>query len=238
MPKSKFEEDVETLVNRIGSDADQGVREGLEKLKDRLIELSRKSLIKINHSVMELVCAKHLMLKGYEVDVEHDLGGGLICDVYAVKGNGMLAVEVETGFVPPENALDPELYCRARVASKITRYSVRVDKFGLGIPPYYVLQIPPALAKPPRFRNGSELEEIKRLCDLYYKNPPVSLEEVKNSRLHAVYVIDVAGDIVSEVDPDFYVSTVTGLLNLTVKNEGYRNGKEALKKWVQSTRFG
>lgn len=225
MPNSKFDEDVETLVNRIGGNVNQDIREGLEKLKDRLIELSRKSLIKINHSVMELVCAKHLMLKGYEVDVENDLGGGLICDVYAVKGQGTLAVEVETGFVPPENALDPELYCRARVASKITRYSVQVDKFGLGIPPYYVLQIPPALVKPPRFRTGSEVEEVKRLCDLYYKSPPVSLEEVKNSRLHTVYVIDVAGDIVSEVDPEFYASTVTGLLNLTVKMGDTEAGK-------------
>jgi len=216
LPGNKFEEDVEALVDRISRNADQNVRRGLENLKERLIELSRKGLVKINHSVMELVCAKHLMLKGYEVDVEHDLGEGLVCDVYAVKGHGTLAVEVETGFVPPENALDPELYCRARVASKITRYSVRVDKFGLGIPPYYVLQIPPSLAKPPRFRTMGEIEGVKNLCDLYYKNPPVSLEEIRNSRLHTVYIIDVAGDFVSEVDPELYVSTVNDLLNITV----------------------
>ncbi|MGB9718595.1 MAG: hypothetical protein ACPL4E_09175, partial [Thermoproteota archaeon] len=160
MPVDKFEEDVETLVNRIGRNVNQDVKRGLENLKNRLIELSQKGLVKINHSVMELVCAKHLMLKGYEVDVEHDLGGGLVCDVYAVRGHGTLVVEVETGYVPPENALDPELYCRARVASKITRYSVLVDKFGLGIPPYYVLQIPPPLAKPPRFRRREEIEEV------------------------------------------------------------------------------
>jgi hypothetical protein len=216
LPGNKFEEDVEALVDRISRNTDQDVRRGLENLKERLIELSRRGLVKINHSVMELVCAKHLMLKGYEVDVEHDLGEGLVCDVYAVKGHGTLAVEVETGFVPPENALDPELYCRARVASKITRYSVRVDKFGLGIPPYYVLQIPPSLAKPPRFRTMGEIEEVKSLCDLYYKNPPVSLEEIRNSRLHTVYIIDVAGDLVSEVDPELYVSTVNDLLNITV----------------------
>lgn len=226
MPGSKFEEDVETLVNRISGGIEKDVGRGLENLKNRLIELSRKGLVKINHSVMELVCAKHLMLKGYEVDVEHDLGGGLVCDVYAVKGHGTLAVEVETGFVPPENALDPELYCRARVASKITRYSVRVDKFGLGIPPYYVLQIPSPLAKPPRFRTKEEVEEVKGLCDLYYKNPPVSLEEIKNSRLHTVYVIDVAGDIVSEVDPEFYVSTVNGLLKLTVAMSASGSGRK------------
>ncbi|MBO3753454.1 MAG: hypothetical protein FGF51_00670 [Candidatus Brockarchaeota archaeon] len=216
MPGNKFEEDVETLVDAIGRNVDQDIRRRLENLKNRLIELSRKGLVKINHSVMELVCAKHLMLKGYDVDVEHDLGNGLVCDVYAVRGHGTLAVEVETGYVPPENALDPELYCRARVASKITRYSVLVDKFGLGIPPYYVLQIPSSLVKPPRFRRSDEIIEVKSLCDLYYKNPPVGLEEIKNSRLHTVYVIDVAGDLVSEVDPEFYVSAVNGLLSLTV----------------------
>ncbi|MEM3079557.1 MAG: hypothetical protein QXF21_04490, partial [Thermoproteota archaeon] len=104
MPGNKFEEDVETLVKRIGRNVDQDIKIRLENLKNRLIELSQKGLVKINHSVMELVCAKHLMLKGYDVDVEHDLGGGLICDVYAVRGHGTLVVEVETGYVPPENA--------------------------------------------------------------------------------------------------------------------------------------
>ncbi|MBO3769703.1 MAG: hypothetical protein JTT15_04840 [Candidatus Brockarchaeota archaeon] len=216
MPNNKFKEDVESLVDRIGVNVPPRIREGLERLRDRLVELSRKGLVKINHSVMELVCAKHLMLKGYDVDVEHDLGGGLVCDIYAVRGDGTLAVEVETGFVPPDNALDPEQYCRARVASKITRYSVKVDKFGLGIPPYYILQIPPVLAKPPRFRTIGEIEEVKRLCDLYYKNPPVSMDEVKNARLHTVYVIDVASDVVSEVDPEFYASIVENLLNITM----------------------
>ncbi|MEM2608529.1 MAG: hypothetical protein QXT87_04745 [Thermoproteota archaeon] len=220
MPNNKFREDVENLVERIGGNVSPRIREGLERLRDRLIELSQKGLVKINHSVMELVCAKHLMLKGYEVDVEHDLGGGLVCDLYAVRGDGTLAVEVETGFVPPDNALDPEQYCRARVASKITRYSVRVDKFGLGIPPYYILQIPPVLVKPPRFRTIREVEEVKRLCDLYYRNPPVSIDEVKNARLHTVYVIDVAGDVVSEVDPEFYTSIVESLLNITVVKGG------------------
>ncbi|MGQ9479680.1 MAG: hypothetical protein ACUVQ0_06710 [Thermoproteota archaeon] len=211
-----FKEDLESLVERIGANLEDDFRKRLETLEHKLTDLSDKGLVKINHSVMELVCAKHLMLKGYEVDIEHDLGGGLICDVYGVKGQGTLAVEVETGFVPPDNALDPELYCRARVAGKITRYGFRVDKFGLGIPPYYILQIPIALTKPPRFRTERDINEVKMLCDMYYKNPPVSLEETRNSRLHTIYVIDVAGDVVSEVDPEFYVETASNLLRLTI----------------------
>jgi len=154
---------------------------------------------------MELVCAKHLILKGYEVDVEHPLEGGLTCDLHGVKGYGTLIVEVETGFVPPDHALDPATYCKARIASKITRYGNHSDKFVLSVPPYYILQIPPALTKPSRDRKPEELKKIKSRCDLYYKNPPVSLDEIKNARLHAIYVIDVDGVTVREVDPSTYV---------------------------------
>jgi len=112
---------------------------------------------------------------------------------------------VETGFVPPEHALDPATYCKARIASKITRYGNHSEKFALGVPPYYILQIPPALTKPPRDRKSEELREIKSRCDLYYKNPPVSLDEVRNARLHTIYIIDVDGVVVREIDPGAYV---------------------------------
>jgi hypothetical protein len=69
---------------------------------------------------MELICAKHLIQKGFDVEIEHDLDK-VSCDVYGVKGFGSVIIEVETGFVPPENAVDPLTYLKARIASKITR---------------------------------------------------------------------------------------------------------------------
>lgn len=201
----KFDRDLGILLTRLNKNTDKETKKELNRLKDRLIRLNEENVIKINHSVMELVCAKHLILKGYEVDVEHPLAGGLRCDLYGVKGYGTLIVEVETGFVPPDHALDPATYCKARIASKITRYGNRSDKFALGVPPYYILQIPPALTRPPRDRKSEELREIKSRCDLYYKNPPVSLDEIKNARLHAIYVIGVDGGDVREVDPGTYV---------------------------------
>jgi len=202
---NKFDRDLSILLTRLNKDADMETKEKLNRLKDRLIDLNEENIVKINHSVMELVCAKHLILKGYELDVERPLGGGLTCDLYGMKGYGILVVEVETGFVPPSHALDPATYCKARIASKITRYSTHSDKFALGVPPYYILQIPPALTKPPRGRKSEELREVKSRCDLYYKNPPVSLDEIKNARLHTIYVIDVDGVTVREVDPNTYV---------------------------------
>ena len=201
----KFDRDLGILLRRLNKNADKETKKKLNRLRDRLIHLNEENVVKINHSVMELVCAKHLILKGYEVNVEHPLDGELICDLYGVKGYGTLIVEVETGFVPPDHALDPATYCKARIASKITRYGNHSDKFALGIPPYYILQIPPALTRPPRDRKPEELREIKNHCDLYYKNPPVSLDEIRNARLHTIYVIDVDEVTVQEVDPSTYV---------------------------------
>ena len=202
---SKFDRDLGFLLTRLNKNADRETKMKLDGLKDRLIRLNEENVVKINHSVMELVCAKHLILKGYDVNVERPLEEGLTCDLYGVKGYGTLIMEVETGFVPPEHALDPATYCKARIASKITRYGNHSDKFALGVPPYYILQIPPALTKPPRDRKFEELKEIKSRCDLYYKNPPVSLDEIRNARLHTIYVIDVDEAAVREIDPGAYV---------------------------------
>jgi hypothetical protein len=202
----KFEEDLEFLLSKLSPGLKEKEKERLDRLKDRLIELHRINVVKINHSVMELVCAKHLIPKQYDVEVEHQLGGGVLtCDLFATKSYGTLIVEIETGFIPPEHALDPSTYLWARIASKIIRYSNYAGKFALGIPPHYVLQIPETLVAPPRQRTLESLKTIKSLCDQYYQNPPVGLDEVKNARLHDIYIIDVDNAVVQEVDPETYL---------------------------------
>lgn len=201
----KFEEDLEFLLSKLGQDTQQKAVEKLSKLKERLVQLHQANLVKINHSVMELVCAKHLISKEYDVEVEHQIGGGLTCDLFAAKGYGTLIVEIETGFIPPEHALDPSSYTSARIASKIVRYSNHAGKFALGVPPHYILPIPQLFTVPTRQRTLEDVKTIKNLCDLYYLNPPVSLEEVKTARLHVVHVIDVDKAAVQEVEPEAYV---------------------------------
>lgn len=201
----KFDDDLNTLLSKLNQKASAEKKKKLVELKDRLIQLHRENIVKINHSVMELVSAKYLVEKDYEVQIEHPLEGGITCDLYATKGLGSLIVEVETGFVPPDHALDPSAYIAARIASKIVRYSNYAGKFALGVPPHYVLQFPSLFTVPPRERKPEDLWAIKSLCDLYYVNPPVTLKEVKDSRIHAVYVIDVDEAVVREVEPDVYV---------------------------------
>jgi hypothetical protein len=171
---------------------------------------------------MELVCSKHLILKGYEVQVEHKLENALICDICAEKGYGSLIVEVETGYIPPQHALDPSTYTLARIASKTIRYSNYAEKFALGVPTHYILRFPKTLTLPPRHRKMEEIESIKTLCDLYYQNPPIHLNEIKYARIHCVYIIDVDRTTVQEVDPETYITNSALLYSMNPQpRDGY-----------------
>lgn len=199
-------------MNRIKTKILPDELEKVYELRNELLSLHDRKLVKINHSVMELICATYLIQNGFEVYLEHNIGF-LSTDIYAKKGFGSLIVEVETGFVPPDHALDPVTYLKARIASKITRYSSYANKFVLASTPYYIMQIPPSLTKPPRFRRDEEISHIKDLCDQYYSNPPVTHEEIRNARLHSIYIIDVDNVNVLEWDVSEYMGK-TALWNI------------------------
>jgi hypothetical protein len=201
----KFERDLTTLLDRLTSNVEPIVENKLCMLKDWLVKLHNENLVKINHSVMELVTAKHLIEKGYEIQLEYPLNELLNCDLYGIKGLGNIVVEIETGFIPPENALQPLTYTSARLASKIIRYSSFAGKFALGVPPHYILPFPRVLAKPPRNRTDLEIEQIKALCDAFYSKPPVTIEEIRNARIHEIYIIDVDRSRITEIDPETYL---------------------------------
>jgi hypothetical protein len=177
--REKFEQDLAALMLQLTVGVEKDVENKLNVLKDWLVNLHRENVVKINHSVMELVCT--------------------------TKGYGNLIVEIETGFIPPEYALCPLTYTSARLASKIIRYSSFAGKFALGMPPHYVLPFPRALAKPPRRRTAEEIEAIKKLCDKFYQNPPVTDEEICNARIQEIYIIDVDQAKVQEIDPEAYM---------------------------------
>jgi integrase len=185
----------------------------MDFVKFRLIELYKRNIVKINHSAMELVCARHLIRYGYAVDVERQLNDILICDLYATKGEGEAILEIETGFIPPEHALDPLSYYSARVASKIARYSKFANQFVLATPPVSVLPIPKIFRRPPRDRSRDDIKKVKELCDRYYRNPPISFSEILNSHLHIIYIINVDQGKVTEMDVDSYVDATEGMVS-------------------------
>lgn len=204
--RQRFEADLTVLLERLSCNVVPQTENKLNMLKDWLVKLQRENIIKINHSVMELVCAKHLLEKGYDVQLEYPLNEILTCDLYGIKGMGNLVVEIETGFIPPESALAPLTYTSARLASKIIRYSSFAGKFALGVPQHYILPFPEVFAKCPRDRSDNELEVIKALCDAYYKKPPVTIEEIREARIQEIYIIDVDRGKVYELDPEAYLN--------------------------------
>jgi hypothetical protein len=210
-----FTADVAALSDKMVAGESDEIVQRMNFVKYRLIELYKRNLVKINHSAMELVCAKHLIRYGYMVDVEKQLTDILVCDVHATKGDGVAIVEIETGFIPPEHALDPLAYYAARIASKIARYSKYANQFVLATPPVSILPIPELFKRPPRDRDVQSIGRVKLLCDRYYKNPPVSEDEIINGRLHMVYIINIDDGRVIEMDVDSYLDQVGQMLDST-----------------------
>jgi len=93
--RQEFEEDLTVLLSRLTNDSDERIKNKLNILKDSLINLRKANIVKINHSIMELVCARYLIEKGYEVLIEQPLNETLSCDLFAAKGLGTLIVEVD-----------------------------------------------------------------------------------------------------------------------------------------------
>jgi hypothetical protein len=211
----RFSEDVNTLLERMTRGEPAPIPDRMNFVKHRLIDLYKRNIVKINHSAMELVCAKHLIHYGYNVDVERQLSDILVCDLYATKGDGEAIVEIETGFIPPEHALDPLSYYYARIASKIARYSKFASKFVLATPPVSILPIPRIFGRPPRDRRQDEIERVKLLCDKYYKNPPVTFNQILNGRLHMIYIINIDTAGVIEMDVESYFEAVANMISIS-----------------------
>jgi len=210
----RFRADLYELAAKACANDPPEVNSKVIGIAEILVKLYRKNMVKINHSALELVCARSLVKQGYEVKVEQRLDRSLVCDVMGNRGDGPLIVEIETGFIPPEEALDPSAYARSRIASKIARYSHFAGKFALGTTPTYLLDLPVFFVKPPRARTLPEAQEIKALTDIKYNRPPISIEELMQARVHMIFLIDVDRATTKEVDPETYVSTASTLLNL------------------------
>ncbi len=213
MDVRRFREDLYSLAARACARDGPEVRAKVFGIADILVSLYKKNLVKINHSALELVCARGLVIQGYDVKVESRLDRTLVCDVMGTRGDGPLIVEIETGFIPPEAALEPSTFARGRIASKVARYSRFAGKFALGTTPTYILDIPPFFVDPPRARSREEAARIKALTDVRYNKPELTVEELMQARLHSVFMIDVDSATTRELDPETYVRTASVLLD-------------------------
>ena len=184
----------------------------LNFVRQNLIEYYKKNLVKINHSVLELICAAELISHGFSVDVEKSISDVLVCDLFGKKGDGTSIIEIETGFTPPEHALDTVDYYAARIVSKIARYSKHCGKFSLATPVVNILPISEIFLLPPNTRKPEDIEKLKKLCDRCYKNPQINLNDIQNAHIHSVYLINTDKGFAKEMDPKSYIQMTKQLI--------------------------
>ncbi len=212
MDLEKFRNDVYDMTENLSKNLKENDLPKLNYVRQQLIEMYQKNLVKINHSILELICASNLISNGYAVEVEKDVSDILVCDIYAKKGGGNTIIEIETGFTPPEHAMDTVDYYAARIMSKIARYSKHCSKFSLATPVMGILPIPQIFLLPPNARKKEDVNKIKELCDRYYKNPPINYDDILNAHLHSIYLINIDKGFAKEVDPHGYVDLTKNLL--------------------------
>ena len=208
----KFRDDVYEITEKLSRHLQENDVPKLNYVRQRLIEMYQENLVKINHSVLELICASNLISRGYVVDTEKSVSDILVCDIFAEKEGGTTIIEIETGFTPPDHALDTIDYYTARIVSKIARYSQHCSKFSLATPVIGVLPIPKIFLIPPNSRDKKEIEKAQSLCNRFYKNPPIQYEEILNAKLHSVYLIHTDKGFSKELDPPSYMELSHKLL--------------------------
>lgn len=205
MDLEKFRNDVYEITERVGKNLNDEEIPKLNFVRQKLIELYQQNLVKINHSVLEIICAANLINRGYTVDAEKSISNTLVCDIFAKKGDGSVIIEIETGFTPPEHALDTIDYYTARIMSKIARYSQHCSKFSLATPVIGLLPLPRIFLTPPQARDENDILQAQSLCNRYYKNPPIQYDEILNARLHSIFLIHIDKGFAKELDPSNYV---------------------------------
>ena len=212
MDLEKFRNDVYEMTDRLSKNLKENDMPKLNHVRQQLIEMYQKNLVKINHSILELICASNLISRGYAVEAEKAVSDILVCDIFAKKGGGNTIIEIETGFTPPEHAMDTVDYYAARIMSKIARYSQHCSKFSLATPVIGILPISKIFLLPPNARKKEDVNKVKDLCDRYYKNPPIEYDDILNAHLHSIYLINMDKGFAKELDPQGYVDLTKNLL--------------------------
>ncbi len=212
MDVEKFQDDVYSITELLSEHLSPELVPKLNFVRQNLIEYYKKNLVKINHSVLELICAAELISHGFSVDVEKPISDVLVCDLFGKKDDETSIIEIETGFTPPEHALDTVDYYAARIVSKIARYSKYCSKFSLATPVVNILPISDIFLISPDARKSTDVEKLKKLCDRFYKNPQIKLEDIQNAHIHSVYLINTDKGFAKEMDPESYIQMTKQLI--------------------------
>ena len=64
----------------------------------------------------------------------------------------------------------------------------------------------------PNARNLDDVKKLKKLCDRFYKNPKINLEDIQNAHIQSVYLINTDKGFAKELDPELYLQMTKQLM--------------------------
>ena len=73
MDLEKFRNDVYDMTSKLSKRLKENDVAKLDYVRQQLIEMYQKNLVKINHSILELICASNLISRGYAVEAEKNI---------------------------------------------------------------------------------------------------------------------------------------------------------------------
>ncbi len=191
-------------LKELENDLDEYKTRGLRNV-ERHLEMSNVSML---HADLQLILSKHLIKDGYRALVESPIKS-FICDIVALRDSEKFNIEIETGLY---NIRDRDFNMeamirekRARTISKAARYSHLSYSFGFGVPPNYSIQMPREFSRLPEERRNDKIAELKGICDAYYRNPPISYEQIKNAVVDFIFIIDPINSTVTKKSTKDYI---------------------------------
>lgn len=196
MRPDRIIKDLELIYEKV-SDC-YGNNSNLEEIYRKLLGLSKIGILNVNHSVLQLILSGYLLSKGFRVYVEVEVQGGVM-DIYAIKVKD-LGIEVETGYVPPNNAINAEEFLMSRISLKTAKYSNMVSEFYIAVPSFYIPPIPRELLLDPNERNEEEVRNLMRLIRKYSKTPDITINDVKTSKINGIIIVNTKNMKINIID--------------------------------------
>lgn len=194
--------DLQTVYEKVSNYYGRNLN--LDDIYRKLLGLSKTGILNINHAILQLILSGYLLNNGFKVHVEVEVQGGVM-DIYAIKGTD-IGVEVETGYVPPNNAIKAEEFLMGRLSLKTARYSNMASEFYIAVPSFYLPPIPKELLLDPNERGEEDIRSIMRLIRKYSKTPDITLNDVKVSKINGIITINTKTMRVNVIDvKNFYI---------------------------------
>uniref|UniRef100_A0A7C5UT11 Uncharacterized protein n=1 Tax=Ignisphaera aggregans TaxID=334771 RepID=A0A7C5UT11_9CREN len=183
------------LLNRLGV-------EELSNIVRRAIKLISEKGVSINHVLAELLIYYYLLRQGYSyVSIEESVGI-VRCDVYAVKEEFNICIEIEFYSVPQDFVLNRTKYILARHIRKLIQIAKSNIKAAVFAYPYGSIPLVPLeIMKPIDNRSKKKIVELVSSIREMLPLDNSDIDYLMKVEIHSIYIFDIDTGKIYELTP-------------------------------------